>query len=124
MSGGAVAPPVCEFPLLHHSEKYRQPKDDEATAEELAEDAEMIREMRAARGEAASPATTPPPTTTTAPRPVAERRQQEPAAAAVHRQQTAVAVEFGDESDRHQTADSANSAAWLAELAAWHKRAG
>jgi len=59
--------------MLHHPEKYRQPKDDEPTAEELAEEAEMIREMRAARGEPASPSTATSPAATTAPQPVAER---------------------------------------------------
>src|SRR4051812_17103398 len=50
--------------MLHHPEKYQQPKDDEPTAEELAEEAEIIREMRAAR-EAAAPSSVEPHATPT-----------------------------------------------------------
>jgi hypothetical protein len=39
--------------MMRHPEKYPQEKDDEPTPEELAEEAEMLREMRAAREQAA-----------------------------------------------------------------------
>jgi hypothetical protein len=44
--------------MLRHPEKYPQESDVEPTPEELAEEAEMIREMRAARGEEPAPRAT------------------------------------------------------------------
>jgi hypothetical protein len=133
LSGMAVVHETLFTEGLHDPEKFQQRlQDTESTDEELAEEAEMVREMRAARGEAATPSTIASQATAPAPRPMAERGPAErtppkaKTSQAVHRHQSADSVELGgeldlhktsgsaelgDQSDRHETADSAASAA-------------
>jgi hypothetical protein len=98
---------------LHEPEKFRQRLHDaESSAEALAEEAEIIREMRSARSEAAATSTSASPATAPAPCPITEPiRSQPKSMPAVHRHQSADSVAHGGESVRQQTADAAALAA-------------
>lgn len=136
LSGMAMVHEKLFAEALHDPEKLQQRLHDvESTAEDLAEEEETVREMRAARDEAATPSTTASQTTSPARRLMAERtpaehtpakRTPSKAKTTVHRHETVDSVELGgqpdvhktsgstelgDPSDRHETADSAASAA-------------
>jgi len=133
LSGMAMVHEQLYAEGLHDPEKFQQRLHDaESTDEELEEQEEMNRELRAARGEAATPSTLASQATAPAPRLMAERGPAEwprpertaectrteripPKATtppASRRHETVDAVEIGDQSDRHQTADSELGDRW------------